>query len=59
MYKFVFTGKGFIRGLPARDITEDEAAQIGIRRILKSGAYERVKEPKKEPVKATEQKEGE
>ena len=43
MYKYV--GKAFITGVPARDLTDEEAKQYGVKLILKSGLY--VKESEK------------
>lgn len=41
-----YNKKGFLRGVPARDLTDDEAKQYGEARLVKSGLYERVKERK-------------
>ena len=44
MYKY--NGKGFVKGIPARDLTDEEVKQYGERRVLASGLYEKVKERK-------------
>jgi hypothetical protein len=44
MYKY--NGKGFIAGIPARDLTDEEVKQYGEKRVLASGLYEKVKERK-------------
>ena len=41
---FRYLGKGFLPGIPARDLTEDEAKQYGIKRIKTCGLYKLVKE---------------
>ena len=42
-----YTGKGaFILGIPARDLTDEEAQKIGISRLKKSGLYKKIAEPK-------------
>lgn len=40
MYKF--KGTAFLRGVPARDLTDEEAEKIGIERLVNSGLYEHV-----------------
>ena len=35
-----YNGKGFLQGVPARDLTEQEARTYGVDRLLKSGLYE-------------------
>ena len=46
-----YNGSGFVRGVPSRDMTEQEAEKYGIGRLLKSGAFDRIREKKiKEPV---------
>ena len=45
-----YKGGGFIRGVPARDLKDDEVQVFGIHYLLRSGLYELVKpEPEKEP----------
>ena len=46
MYKYV--GSGFVAGIPARDLTDEEAEKIGIEKIMATGLYEA---PKKLPKK--------
>lgn len=41
MYKYI--GNGFIDGVPARDITEEEAKKYGIKQLIDSGLYIKVK----------------
>ena len=41
-----YTGKGFVVGVPARDLTNEQAKKYGVKRLLKSGAYVLVKEKK-------------
>ena len=50
MLKYV--GKGFLRGVPARDLQEDEVARYGFAYLVRSGLYVPMKqEPVKEPDK--------
>ena len=45
MWRYI--GKGaFILGIPARDLTDEEAQQIGISRLRNSGLYKKIAEPK-------------
>lgn len=39
-----YIGKGFLPGVPTRDLTDEEAKEYGIDRLVKSGLY--VKEQK-------------
>lgn len=41
---------GFLRGIPARNLTDEEVKQYGKKRLLDSGLYEekRERKPKKE-----------
>ena len=39
---FKYLGNGFIYGVPARDLTEEEAKQYGIKRIKSCGLYKHV-----------------
>ena len=39
-----YTGKGFVPGVPARDLTDEEMKTY---RVEESGLYERVPEPRK------------
>lgn len=42
-----YTGAGFfLTNIPARDLTEEEALFYGIERLIQSGLYERVEEPR-------------
>lgn len=34
-----YNGKGFLTGVPARDLTDDEVNQFGKDKLLKSGLY--------------------
>jgi hypothetical protein len=38
-----YLGGGFIRGVPARNLTDDEVKKYGKARLLKSGLYKEVK----------------
>jgi hypothetical protein len=55
MLKYVGNGR-FLPGIPARDLTDEEAAQFNEKDLLKSGLYEKEKKAK-EPKQ--EKKEGE
>lgn len=48
-----YTGKSFIVGIPARDLTDDEVKKFGEKKLLSTGLYEkvRVKKNLKETVK--------
>lgn len=39
-----YLGGGFIRGVPARNLTDDEVKKFGKARLLKSGLYKEVKQ---------------
>ena len=43
-----YIGNGFIVGVPARDLTDEEVMQYGRRRLLDSGLYTEVKKSRKE-----------
>jgi len=48
----IYNGKGFLVGIPARDLTDEEVKQFGgEKKLLKSGLYE-----KEAPQKAPKQK---
>jgi hypothetical protein len=53
--KYIGRDKGIIPGIPARDLTEKEAKDIGVAHLLQSGLYVRVTPPA--PVVAEETKE--
>jgi hypothetical protein len=40
MYRYV--GNGWIHGVPARDLSDEEAKKYGIRQLLESGLYIKV-----------------
>jgi len=40
MYKYI--GNGWIHGVPARDLSDEEAKKYGIRQLLESGLYIKV-----------------
>ena len=39
-----YIGKGFIDGVPARDLSDDEVARYGLKRLLATGLYEKIVE---------------
>lgn len=41
MFKYI--GPGFITGIPARDLTDAEVAEIGRKRIKVTGLYKEIK----------------
>ena len=43
-------GLGTLRGVPGRDLSEEEAGHYGKSRLLASGLYERIKKEKAAPV---------
>ena len=43
-------GQGTLRGVPGRDLSEEEAVKLGKRRLLASGLYERIKKEKAAPI---------
>jgi len=47
-----YTGNGFIPGVPARDLTEDEVKQYGRARLLRTGLYSEVSRRTNKPVVA-------
>lgn len=56
MYKYL--GGGFLPGVPARDLTDEEARQYGIKKISKSNLYKHVKDKIKK-VSEQDTKDGE
>lgn len=42
-----YVGGGFLAGVPARDLTYDEARQYGVSKLTGSGLYERASSPQK------------
>jgi len=42
-----YVGSGFLPGVPKRDLSEEEAKQHGISKLLKSGLYARAAAPSK------------
>jgi len=55
-----YLSKGFIKGVPARDLSDEEVKKYGRKRLLDSGLYEETRKPREkkqidEPV--TEQAE--
>ncbi len=51
-----YTGKGFLAGVPAKDLTDEQAKQYGVKRLLESGLYTKIKD--KKTVKETVEKDG-
>lgn len=52
-----WNGKGFMLGIPARDLSDEEARKIGINRVKASGLYEHKRDKKPAHYKvAKEQK---
>jgi len=49
-----YVGSSFLPGVPARDLSREEADRHGVTWLLKSGLYARVKSPEK--PKASEDK---
>lgn len=54
-----YTGKGFIIGVPARDLTDEEARRFDVNRLVQSGCYEQPKGKKSKKLEAAEPMEGE
>ena len=48
MLKYI--GDGWLDGIPARDLTDEEVIQYGKKRLIDSGLYIEIK-PKKEIIK--------
>ena len=42
MWKYL--GSGFVMGIPARDLTDEEVEKFGLKRIRATGLYQRIKE---------------
>jgi hypothetical protein len=49
-----YNGNGFLAGIPARDLTDDEVKQFGEKELLATGLYSKEEE---KPVQETEKKE--
>lgn len=41
-----YNKKGFIAGIPARDLADDEVAKYGRARLMESGLYDEIEEKK-------------
>lgn len=41
MYKYI--GNGFIDGIPARNLSDEEARKYGVRQLVESGLYIKAK----------------
>lgn len=41
-----YKGNGFLQGVPARDLTDDEVKLYGFKRLLDSGLYEEERKKK-------------
>ena len=54
MYKYIGDGAALI-GVPARDLTDEEAKQYGERELVKSGLYRKEKEKIVKPKKDDEE----
>jgi hypothetical protein len=54
--KLIYKGGGFIPGVPARDLTEDEVKAHGEKGLIASGLYEAIKE--KQPAAKEAGKDG-
>lgn len=48
----IYTGGGFIQGVPARDLSDEEVKQHGRARLLASGLYKEPAKPKAAENKA-------
>lgn len=46
MSGLIYVGGGYFHGVPARDLTEDEAKQFGRAQLLRSGLYIEAAKPK-------------
>lgn len=54
MLKYI--GKAFIVGVPARDLTDEEARRFGVKRLVATGLYEEVRKKNfKETVKQADE----
>lgn len=55
MYALIYTGKGFLPGVPARDLTADEVDQYGgAEALVASGAYRLADDHAPRPAPAEE-----
>jgi hypothetical protein len=51
-----YKGNGFLRGVPARDLKEDEVRKFGAHYLVRSGLYELVKpEPVRQAPDSTQE----
>ncbi len=57
MYKY--NGKGFIKGIPARDLTDEEAKQYNEKKLIASGLYKKITERKQKIELPVENKQAE
>ena len=48
MWKYI--GNGFLPGLPARDLSDDEVKTLGLGRVKQSGLYKHIRDKKERPA---------
>ena len=44
-----YIGSGSLDGVPARDLTKEEAESFGVERLIRSGLYERAEAKMRQP----------
>jgi hypothetical protein len=54
MFEYIGNGK-FVRGIPARDLTDEEVKRHGKKRLLKTGLYKQKRTRKKPILKKAEE----
>lgn len=55
--KLKYIGRAWLPGVPARDLSEEEAEQYGIDYLINSGLYEKVGRPKEPDIEPEEHEE--
>ena len=51
MNRLLYIGEAAIPGVPARDLSEEEAKKHGILRLVRSGLYVDIRPPKRQKAK--------
>ena len=46
----IYSGRGFLAGVPARNLSEKESKRYGIKRLVESGLYEKARQKSNKPA---------
>jgi hypothetical protein len=53
-----YNGNGFLAGIPARDLTDDEVREFGEKELLATGLYSREEKTEEQQIEKKEVKHG-